>query len=454
MSTIEQSIDVHVPVRTAYDQWTQFEQFPRFMEGVEDVRQLDDTHTHWVTKVAGRTKAFDAVVTEQRPDERIAWSSQDGPEHAGVVTFHRLGDGETRVMLQMDYEPEGPAEKVGDLWASSSTASRATSSASRSSSRPQGAAGAPGAARSTRPRRAEPGGPACRPRDPAMRLGFAVKVLGGGGLPSHDARRWQSGPGLDVSLDALEAVLAYCDDRDIRMYRMATGLAPYASHPDLPQFRDAARPPRRAPGRGRGSRPAPRDPALLAPRPVHRPELRGRRGPAPGRRRARGPGRAHGRDGPRARGRRRAPRRRRGGRHRGGAGPLRARRRAALRRGPRPARPRERRPHLRPARRARAQRRIGRPVVWDILHHHCHDPDRIPDREALELALATWPAGVRPKVHYSTPKTAMEEVKRAGRAPRRAPAGPPPAPRPRRPHRPDRLRGASRCGPPAGSSST
>ena len=72
-----------------------------------------------------------------------------------------------------------------------------------------------------------------------MRLGFAVKVLGGGGLPSHDTRRWQSKPGLDVSLDALEAVLAYCDDHDIRMYRMATGLAPYASHPDLPQFRDA-----------------------------------------------------------------------------------------------------------------------------------------------------------------------------------------------------------------------
>ena len=79
MSTIEQSIDVHVPVRTAYDQWTQFEQFPRFMEGVEDVRQLDDTHTHWVTKVAGKTKEFDAVITEQRPDERIAWTSRTVP---------------------------------------------------------------------------------------------------------------------------------------------------------------------------------------------------------------------------------------------------------------------------------------------------------------------------------------------------------------------------------------
>ena len=115
MANIERSIDVDVPVRAAYDQWTQFEEFPSFMEGVEEIRQIDDTHTHWRTKVAGREKEFDAVVTEQRPDERIAWSSQDGPEHAGVVTFHRLGDSETRVMLQMDYEPEGPAEKAGDL---------------------------------------------------------------------------------------------------------------------------------------------------------------------------------------------------------------------------------------------------------------------------------------------------------------------------------------------------
>ena len=115
MASVQEAIDVDVPIRVAYDQWTQFEQFPQFMEGVEEVRQLDDTHTHWVTKVAGRTKEFDAVITEQRPDERIAWTSEDGPEHAGVVTFHRLGDGETRVMLQMDYEPEGPVEKVGDV---------------------------------------------------------------------------------------------------------------------------------------------------------------------------------------------------------------------------------------------------------------------------------------------------------------------------------------------------
>jgi uncharacterized membrane protein len=113
-STIEQSIEVGVDVRTAYDQWTQFEDFPKFMEGVEEVRQIDDTHTHWRTKVAGREKEFDAEITEQTPDQRIAWTSQDGPEHAGVVTFHRIDDEVTRVMLQLDYEPEGLAEKAGD----------------------------------------------------------------------------------------------------------------------------------------------------------------------------------------------------------------------------------------------------------------------------------------------------------------------------------------------------
>ena len=114
MSEFEGSVEVSVPVRTAYNQWTQFEDFPQFMEGVEEVRQLDDTHTHWRTKVAGREKEFDAEITEQTPDQRIAWTSEDGPEHAGVVTFHRIDDGVTRVMLQLDYEPEGIAEKAGD----------------------------------------------------------------------------------------------------------------------------------------------------------------------------------------------------------------------------------------------------------------------------------------------------------------------------------------------------
>ncbi len=114
MPTVEESIEVNVPVSTAYNQWTQFEEFPKFMEGVERVRQLDDTHTHWRTKVAGKEKEFDAVITEQTPDQRIAWTSEAGPEHAGVVTFHRIDEGRTRVMLQMDYEPEGAAEKLGD----------------------------------------------------------------------------------------------------------------------------------------------------------------------------------------------------------------------------------------------------------------------------------------------------------------------------------------------------
>jgi uncharacterized membrane protein len=114
MSTIEQSIDVAVPVRTAYNQWTQFEDFPRFMEGVEEVRQLDDTRLHWRTKVGGREKEFDAEITEQRPDERIAWSSTQGADQAGVVTFHRVDDGRTRIMLQLEAEPEGAFEKAGD----------------------------------------------------------------------------------------------------------------------------------------------------------------------------------------------------------------------------------------------------------------------------------------------------------------------------------------------------
>ena len=114
MSNIEESIEVSVPVRTAYNQWTQFEEFPQFMEGVEEVRQVDDTHLHWRTKVAGKEKEFDAKVTEQVPDERVAWTSEQGAEHAGVVTFHRIEENRTRVMLQMDIEPDSAAEKVGD----------------------------------------------------------------------------------------------------------------------------------------------------------------------------------------------------------------------------------------------------------------------------------------------------------------------------------------------------
>jgi uncharacterized membrane protein len=114
MSTIEESVEINVPVRTAYDQWTQFEEFPRFMEGVESVRQVDDTHLHWVAEVAGQRREWDAEITEQHPDERIAWTSTSGQRNAGVVTFHRLDDDRTKVMLQLDHEPEGLVDKAGD----------------------------------------------------------------------------------------------------------------------------------------------------------------------------------------------------------------------------------------------------------------------------------------------------------------------------------------------------
>lgn len=114
MSTVTESVDVNVPINTAYNQWTQFEDFPQFMDGVESIEQLDSRHTHWVTKVAGQTREFDAEITEQHPDERVAWKSTGGDtKHAGVVTFHRLNDSETRVTIQLDWEPEGFVEKVG-----------------------------------------------------------------------------------------------------------------------------------------------------------------------------------------------------------------------------------------------------------------------------------------------------------------------------------------------------
>jgi uncharacterized membrane protein len=113
MSKVEQSIEIDVPVSTAYNQWTQFEEFPRFMEGVESVTQLDDTHLRWVAEIGGKTQEWKAEITEQHPDERVAWRSVDGKDNAGVVTFHRLEDQRCKVMVQMDFEPEGVVEKVG-----------------------------------------------------------------------------------------------------------------------------------------------------------------------------------------------------------------------------------------------------------------------------------------------------------------------------------------------------
>ena len=114
MSSIQESVDVHVPVRAAYDQWTQFEEFPQFMDGVESVRQIDDTHMHWVADIGGVEREWDAEITEQHPDERVAWKSNSGAKHGGVVTFHRLDADTTRVMLQLDFEPEGLVEQAGD----------------------------------------------------------------------------------------------------------------------------------------------------------------------------------------------------------------------------------------------------------------------------------------------------------------------------------------------------
>jgi uncharacterized membrane protein len=115
MAHAEKSIDVHVPVSTVYNQWTQFEAFPEFMEGVKEVEQLDDRRLRWRAEIGGNEESWEAEITEQRPDERIAWTSRDGARNAGVVTFHRLSDEDTRVMLQIDYEPEGMTESVGDM---------------------------------------------------------------------------------------------------------------------------------------------------------------------------------------------------------------------------------------------------------------------------------------------------------------------------------------------------
>ncbi len=249
-----------------------------------------------------------------------------------------------------------------------------------------------------------------------MRLGFAVKVLGAGGLPSHDTRRWQSDPHLRVSLERLRAIFTYLEEVDIAMYRMTASLAPYATHPDLPRFHGqvedcaeglaalggiAARL-----GLRLSSHPGQyivlnsEDPAVRTSA-VRDLELQAELFDAMG-----------------------LPAESVVVLHVGGAAG-----------GTRAAKDRFEAgfAELSDAARARLvienddrsfgvndvlglSERIARPVVWDILHHHCHDPDGIPDREALERALATWPEGVRPKIHYSTPKTAVEErSRRVGR---------------------------------------
>ena len=241
-----------------------------------------------------------------------------------------------------------------------------------------------------------------------MRLGFAVKVLGGGGLPSHDTRRWKSGPHLRVSLEHLSAVFDYLESAGIDMYRMTAQLAPYATHPDMPQFRgqveECAAELAALGARGLRLSTHPGQYVVLNSEDervraiaIDELDLQAHILDAMGL----GPeavvvlhvgGAAGGCD---------------AGMDRFMAGFDRLSERA------------QRRLVIENDDRTYAlghvidlHRRTGAPVVWDILHHHCNDPEGIPDREALELALDTWPDGVRPKIHYSSPKTATEERKR------------------------------------------
>jgi uncharacterized membrane protein len=114
MARVEKSIEVHVPVTTAYNQWTQFEEFPRFMDGVKSVQQVDDRHLRWEAKVGGREKTWDAEIQEQVPDQRIIWRATDGTENAGMVSFIPTAADATKVTLQMSYDPEGFIENAGN----------------------------------------------------------------------------------------------------------------------------------------------------------------------------------------------------------------------------------------------------------------------------------------------------------------------------------------------------
>lgn len=113
MATIEQSIDVDVPVNVAYNQWTQFEEFPRFMEGVKSVRQLGDTNLQWTAEIGGEEHTWQAEITHQEPDRLVSWRAVDGKYNSGKVTFEPLGEGKTRVNVEMTYDAEGLKEALG-----------------------------------------------------------------------------------------------------------------------------------------------------------------------------------------------------------------------------------------------------------------------------------------------------------------------------------------------------
>lgn len=115
MGKVRSEIDVDVPISVAYNQWTQFESFPQFMSGVNEVVQQDDLSVRWDVTMAGVKKHFDTKITEQVPDERIAWRSTDGETHAGVVTFHRLSADKTKISVELDWKADGVLEKAGEL---------------------------------------------------------------------------------------------------------------------------------------------------------------------------------------------------------------------------------------------------------------------------------------------------------------------------------------------------
>jgi uncharacterized membrane protein len=112
-TTVVQTIEVDVPIEQAYNQWTQFEEFPQFMEGIEEIRQMDDRRVHWVAEFGGERHEWDAEIVEQKPEERVAWRNLDGKDNAGVVTFHKIDDDTTRIAVQMDWAPKGIREKIG-----------------------------------------------------------------------------------------------------------------------------------------------------------------------------------------------------------------------------------------------------------------------------------------------------------------------------------------------------
>ncbi|GAA4876901.1 SRPBCC family protein [Kitasatospora terrestris] len=116
MSKLQESIDVDVPISTAYNQWTQFEDFPLFMDGVEEITQIDDRHNHWKTKIAGVSREFDTEIVDQVPDDHVSWRTTSGDvKQTGMVSFQPLDARHTRIVMSMDYQPEGLAEKAADM---------------------------------------------------------------------------------------------------------------------------------------------------------------------------------------------------------------------------------------------------------------------------------------------------------------------------------------------------